>query len=211
MHKLVIRNSSFIIIVLLLLVAACGCHSKKSVYLNAPPKTIPSTHPPEVAPPPEAAPPAVTPPLVELPKTAPIEPAPLPTTISAPSSFDLGERAFRAGDYPEATKFYETFLSSNRESKDRAEALYKLGLSRALATGTSRDMRQAEDAFRRLINEFPESTQRKLAEFILSMLNQIEKLKAEVKDKDDQNKKLGDELNRLKEIDLSRRPARPPE
>jgi tetratricopeptide (TPR) repeat protein len=154
---------------------------------------------------------AVTPPVVEAPKTAPLEPAPLPKTITIPSSFELGEMDFQVGNYKHAAESYETFLSSNRESKDRAQALYHLGWSRILANDASRDLRQAEVHFQRLITEFPDSKFRKQADFILGLLNQIDKLRTDVKERDEKNKKLVEELQKLKEIDLSRKPSRPPE
>jgi tetratricopeptide (TPR) repeat protein len=202
MCKFVIRNSSFVILFALLL--SGGCH-KRSTQLNAsknkPPAKTQTDSPPL----------AVTPPVVEAPKTAPLEPAPLPKTITIPSSFELGEMDFQVGNYKQAAQSYETFLSSNRESKDRAQALFHLGWSRILADDSSRDLRQAEVHFQRLITEFPDSKFRKQADFILGLLNQIDKLRADVKERDEKNKKLLEELQKLKEIDLSRKPSRPPE
>jgi tetratricopeptide (TPR) repeat protein len=197
----VIRYSSFVI--LLTLLTSWGCQ-KKSTHLKTPRGKLPATTQTN------SPPAAVTPPLVEAPKTAPLEPAPLPKTITTPSSFELGEMDFQVGNYKQAAQSYETFLSSNRESKDRAEALFHLGWSRVLADDSSRDLRQAEVHFQRLIAEFPDSRFRKQAEFILGLLNQIDKLRADVKERDDKIKRLGEELQKLKDIDLSRKPSRPP-
>ena len=73
------------------------------------------------------------------------------------------------------------------------------------------DLRQAEEHLRRLITEFPKSQYRKHAEFILGLLDQIEKLKKEVSEKDELIKQLEEERKKLKEIDLTRKPSRPPE
>jgi outer membrane protein assembly factor BamD (BamD/ComL family) len=116
---------------------------------------------------------------------------------------------FQLGNYVQAAKAYEAFLSANPKAKNRDEALFYLGLSRALAGDSSRNMRQAEAAFKRLISEFPTSQYRNQAEFILGFQVQIDKLKSDLKERDDKIKKLSDELQALKEIDLQRHPSRP--
>jgi TolA-binding protein len=118
---------------------------------------------------------------------------------------------FQEGKYRQAALSFEEFLSSNRESKDRAQALFHLGMSRALANDSSRDLRRAEDAFKRLVSEFPDSPYAKQAEFILGLQAQIEKLKSDAKERDDRIKRLSEELQKLKEIDMQRRPSRPAE
>lgn len=198
------RSWSPVIIIVLLLLFPHGCR-KRSAHLNHPSKKIQKETSPEIVPP------AITPSVTDIPKKAPIESAPLPETITTPSSFELAEMEFKIGNYQQAAKSYEEFLSTNRESQDRPTALFHLGLARAFVSKSSEDMRQAEEHLRRLITEFPKTQYRKHAEFILGLLDQIDKLKSEVKEKDEKVKKLSEELKVLKEIDLSRRPSRPPE
>jgi hypothetical protein len=184
------------------LLTSVGCFHKKSAV-------TPPTATPKPAAPVEPAPPAVIPPPVPS-QPAPLESAPLETTISVPSNLELGEMYFQLGNYHQAIKPLE-ISSSNSKAKNRDKALYLLGLSRALASDSSRDLRLSEAAFKKLISEFPHSPFKKQAELILSLQVQIDKLKADAKERDDRIKKLSDELQALKEIDLGRRPSRPPE
>jgi outer membrane protein assembly factor BamD (BamD/ComL family) len=147
--------------------------------------------------------PAIQPSTTEIPKTEP-----LPKPITPTSSFDLGEMSFRSGNYAKAAKYYESFLTAFPKSKDRDLALYHMGLAHALAADSSRDLRQTEAIFKRLISEFPKSPYKSEAEFILGLQSQIEKLKLEMKDRDEKVKRLSEELQKLKDIDLQRRPSK---
>jgi tetratricopeptide (TPR) repeat protein len=204
MVPFVIRNSSCVLAVSLVLLMAWGCRKKSGVPTPAPPQIT-------AAAPANPAPAAVTPSESPLPETALLEPAPLPKTVAAPSSLDLGEMDFQKGNYRQAARSLEAFLSANPNSKDRDQALFHLGLSRTLANDSSRDLRQAEAAFRRLIAEFPDSPYRNQVELILGLQAQIERLKSDVRERDERIKRLGEELQKLKEIDMQRRPSRPPE
>jgi len=186
------------------MLASSGCRRHS-------PAAVPSAVEVAPAPPAESPPPAVTPPVVTAPKPAPAEPAPPPKAVAAPSALDVGELNFQAGNYGQAIRSFEDFLSANPKSKNRDQALFHLGLSHALANDTSRDMRQAEAVLKRLITEFPNSPYKNQAEFILGLQAQIEKLRSDVKDREDKIKRLSEELQKLKEIDLQRRPSHPPE
>jgi outer membrane protein assembly factor BamD (BamD/ComL family) len=115
---------------------------------------------------------------------------------------------FQIGNYAKAIKAFESYLTANPKAKNRDKALYHLGLSRALASGPLKDMRQAEIALKRLISEFPTSQYRNQAEFILGIQAQIERLRQDVKERDERIKQLSEELQALKEIDMQRRPSR---
>ncbi len=189
-----------LLVVSLALLMSLGCRKKSSAVIPTA-EPMPSNNA-------ESAPPAVTPkPIV----TAPLESAPIAKTITAPSLLELGVMNFRLGKYPQAAKALDEFVSGNPQSKDRDQALFFLGLSRALANDSSRDLRQAEAAFKRLIAEYPTSPYKTQVEFILNLQGQIDKLRSDVKERDDKIKKLSEELQVLKEIDLQRRPSRPPE
>jgi len=186
--------------IFLALLVSWGCQ-KKPAAIVATPAPIPAAEP-------AAAPPAVTPPVVPT-MPAPLEPAPLPKTITSPSNLEIGQKNFIVGNYAQAAKAFEEFLRNNPKARERDQALFQLGLSRALAGDSAREMRQAEAAFRQLIAEFPNSPYRNQAEFILGMQVQIDKLRSDVKEREDRIKKLTEELQTLKEIDLQRRPSRP--
>jgi len=194
------RKSSIAIVFVFLLLMLTGCHKKPVVV-------VPPPSPPVAVE--EPAPSAVTPRVPTPPTPAPLESAPIPKTITAPSNLEVGEVNFQAGNYRQAARSFEAFLNSNQKSKSRDQALFYLGLSRVLASDSSRDLHQAEAAFKRLITEFPTSPYKREAEFILGLQAQIERLKSDVKERDDKIKRLSDELQKLKEIDLQRKPSRP--
>ena len=134
--------------------------------------------------------------------------APLAEPDALPESFIAAEQDFEAGQYQQAAESYEKFLYTFPKAPNHDRALFHLGLSLALA-GEDRDMRQTEAAFQKLIAEFPQSSYRRQAEWILSLQTRIRQMQSDLKDRDDRIRQLGDELQKLKSIDLERRPSRP--
>jgi tetratricopeptide (TPR) repeat protein len=199
MYQFFIRHWSFIIVFSIALLSPWGCHKKSPA--NPPPEE------PKTPPPIENTPSAITPRVPTLPKPAPSEPISLPK--APPKELELGEADFQAGKYPKAAMAFESFLSAYPNSEGRDKALFYLGLSRALADNTGRNMRQTDAAFKKLISEFPNSPYKIPSEFILGLQSQIEKLRSDVKEREEKIKKLSEELQKLKEIDLQRRPSRP--
>lgn len=195
MDSFVMRKLSCAVV--LLLIASWGCHKKAPAPVPVPPPVSA----------PKNAPPAITPRVPAAPSAEPLAAEPPPRIITAPNFFDMAELNFREGKYKQAAQSFEAFLSSTPKSADRDRALFHLGMARALAKDSSRDLRQAEAAFRRLIAEFPQSPYRDPAELILGFQDQIEKLRADVRERDERIKRLSDELQKLKEIDMQRRPA----
>ena len=102
-----------------------------------------------------------------------------------------------------------SFIKNNPESEIRDRAFYLLGLSWGLAGNSAQNQRESENAFRQLIAEFPESPYRDQAKYILDLNARINRLRAAVAERDESIEKLSEELNRLKEIDLQRKPTRP--
>jgi hypothetical protein len=186
----------------LLLSASLGCHKKISVPISNPQQT-------SASPPVESAPQAITPTVIPPVKPEPVEPSPAPIAVAAPSSLDMGSTSFRAGDYIKAARSFEDYLKTDSKSENRDIALFYLGLSRALSNNANRNMRRAEDALKRLIVEFPTSQYKGPAEFILGLQAQIENLQSDLKEKELKIKQLSEELQKLKEIDMQRRPSRP--
>jgi|WetSurMetagenome_2_1015567.scaffolds.fasta_scaffold496630_2 hypothetical protein len=182
----------FFLALCLVLVASWGC--RKTAVAPVPNVGPEKPAPEAVTPPPPPKPPA------------PLESAPLSKTITAPSDFELGEKLFQAGNYPRAAKALEDYLNNNPKGKGRDQALFHLGLSRALAGESGRLI---EAPLRKLLTEFPKGQYRDQAEFILGLLTQIDRLRVDVKERDDRIKKLSEELQALKDIDLQRRPKRP--
>lgn len=176
-----------------------GCHKKTAV---APPPA--STPAPVAADKPAPSPPAITPP-----PRAPLESVPVAKTVIAPTNLELAELNFKLGNYSQAAEDSEGYLRVESESKNRDRALFIIGVARALANDSARDLRRSEAALKRLISEHPNSPYKGQAELILELQDQVTKLRSDIRDRDEKIKKLSEELRTLKEIDLQRKPSRP--
>ncbi len=195
--QFVIRHSSIVILFLLLL--SLGCHKKPSPGIPVPEEEAVAASP---------VPAAITPEVPESTEAKPTDPIPPAKTAAEFDSFDLGEADFYAGNYQQAALSLESYLSRNPESEKRDQALFLIALSRGFVGGSSRNRQLSETALKQLISEFPDSPYRKQAEYILDLTTQIEGLKADVEKRNDIIKELSEELKRLKQIDLQRRPRR---
>jgi len=189
------RSHSVIFMLLFVLMASWGC--RKNVVV--PEQQIPPAKKDVVAP--SAITPNLPPPDPEPTET------PIPKETVPPDSFMLGEQNFQKGNYRQAAQLFEKFLKASPKAQNRDQALFYLGLSLALGNGL--DARPAENAFRRLIAEFPRSPYRGQAELIIGLQAQIDRLRSDVKARDDRINRLNDELRKLKSIDIQRRPSRP--
>jgi len=145
----------------------------------------------------------------EKPKPTPEAAEPEPDEI-IPSSFQVGEEKFAGGSYQEAALSYEVFIKENPDHPKCDPANFKLGLSYAFTNNSLQSRRRARRQLGKFISEFPQSPYRRQAEFILGLHRDIDKLRSESLEKDKQLKRLAEELERLKKIDLDKRPARPP-
>jgi len=180
-----------------------GCLKKISAPVSSPKQTAESA-------PAESAPQAITPTEIPSSKSDTVATSPAPKIVAEPSSFDRGEESFKAGDYINAARSFEDHLKTGTISEKRDTALFYLGLSRALSDNSNRNMRRAEEALKRLIAEYPSSPYKAPAEFILELQTQVESLLLDLKEKEAKIKQISEELQKLKEIDLQRRPSRPP-
>jgi len=149
-------------------------------------------------------------------RPAKVEPPAKPEPSPAPISFEPCEASFVARKYTDATKCFDDYLKKNPKSSKRDFVLFRLGVSYALiANSPGGNMLKAEDLMRKseyflklLVQDFPASPYRGPADLILSLQSQVKSLKADLAEKETKLKQLGDELQKLKEIDLQRRPSR---
>jgi tetratricopeptide (TPR) repeat protein len=162
-------------------------------------------------PPVQASVPLVLPPPGPTPEP---QPAPIPDTLpNLPSTggyFDLGDKYFQVGDYPRAAKAYETYLRSSVSLTYQDQALFRLALTRFLPESPVKDVPQALNLFRLLVKSFPQSPFRPQAEMILGMQAEIERMRLDVGKRDERIQDLTRELERLKQIDMQRRPPGSP-
>lgn len=184
--------------VLLVLAAAMSwaCHEKITVL---PPPRTPDASSPEAG----SGSPA------ELPKPSDTSPAVPKKSMPPLSRLDMGEIHFRQGNYLQAIQDYEAYLKSGPQAESRDRALYKIGLSHALTDKSDRDLPGTVMVLKQLISEFPESAYRSRAELILSLIARVEELRSDVRRRNSRINRLQEELKRLKEIDMKRRPTRP--
>jgi TolA-binding protein len=203
---MITRRTVGVIIFLCLLLGGCNKRPQKIVVQPAPPP------PGKVVSPPAPSPP---------------KPAPVPVR----SSLDVGEESFEAGRYADAAVSYESYLAGRPDAQDRDKAVFKLGLAYALVDQSPEGISKAQDQFRTLVRLFPKSRYRSEAEYILSLQTGIEKAQADLrkrsanargkderirdmneklKERDEKIRQLTQELDRMKKIDLERRPSRQP-
>ncbi len=160
--------------------------------------------------PPAPQPAPATPPPVPVPITWPELPLP-PSRLPAPpeppipKDFRDGETYFQNGKYPDAARCYEKYIREDPTTQYKDAAMFKLGVIYSLACSSGDCRSRSQEQFKRLVSRFPQSPYSAEARFILSLLVDIEKMKDEAKSRDEKVKKLTDELEKLKSIDLRRR------
>ncbi len=170
--------------------------------------------------PPPAPPPVPVspPPSVPVPSTWSELPLP-PTVLSAPpepllpKDYRDGENSFQAGKYADAIHFFEKYLVGDPVTQYRDVVMFKLGMAQTLVCNSAecraRSLQKSQEQFKRLVTLFPRSPYSTEARFILSLQTDIEKMRSEARLQDEKIKKLTDELERLKKIDLERQTTRP--
>jgi TolA-binding protein len=182
-----------------LLMVLFGCHKKVAVQpaLPAPPAS-PTKAAPEF--PPIATPP---PPSLPSPKPPPAPP-PSPTVF-----FSDGEREFSDGNYLEAAQSYQKYLDLSSIDLNRDRALFRLAMSYALSSTSSLAFQLAQTHFENLVARYPSSPYAAEAKFVVGLMEETLKLRADSREKDERIKRLASELDRLKKIDMERRSPRP--
>jgi len=133
---------------------------------------------------------------------------PAPPEPPIPKNFRDGEASFMSGNYPEAIRGYEKFIREDPITLYKDVAMFRLAMSQAFVCQAPECRVKSMDDFKRLVAKYPKSPYSAEARLILSMQAEIERVKSDVKSRDDRIKKLTDELERLKKIDLERRPPR---
>jgi TolA-binding protein len=181
------------------LMLLCGCHKKTAVHpvLPAPPSS-PAKSAPEF-------PPITAPPPPSLPS-----PTPPPAASPTPTAFfSDAERDFSAGNYLEAAQSYQKYLDLSSLDMNRDRALFRLAMSYALSSTSSLAFQLAQTHFENLIARFPASPYSAEAKFVVGLMQEALRLRADSKEKDEKIKRLANELDQLKKIDMERRPPRP--
>lgn len=141
-------------------------------------------------------------------KSPPLVATPAPP--SPPDYFQQGEEYFASGKYAEAARAYDNFLRNNPPAENQDRALFRLAIAYAIPGSPIHNWQRALVLFKRVLSLFPKSPLALQADFILGLQAEVDKLRADVREREDRIKQLTTELEKLKKIDLQRRPTRPP-
>jgi outer membrane protein assembly factor BamD (BamD/ComL family) len=141
-------------------------------------------------------------------KTVAAAPPPPPP---APNYFEIGEKDFESAEYASAARAYETYLRGDAYGDQRDLALFHLPGSAV------HDAAHATRLLQQLVTAYPQSVYRPQADLLLRLQTEVDHLRADSNKQNDRIKeltkeveKLNRELEKLREIDLQRRPSRVP-
>ena len=132
-----------------------------------------------------------------------------PPAPSPPDEFQLAERQFDAGNYAAAAASYAQCLQRNPPPEKREMALFRLALAYALPGTGIQQWTQAISHFRQLLAVAPQSSVKTQVQVIVALHEELELMRIQDRAKDLQIKTLSSELDKLKKIDLQKRPSRP--
>jgi len=191
-----------------LLAFLCGCHGKAAIHPAPPAPENAGQVPTQVPTPARSAP--EFPPVKTPPPPSPPSPTPPPAPTPSPTAyFSDGERDFSAGKYLEAAESYQKYLDLASADTNKDKALFRLAMSYALSSTSSLAVQLAQTHFENLIARFPASPYAIEAKFVVGLMQEVQKLRADSRDKDERIKRLATELDQLKKIDMERRTPRP--
>jgi hypothetical protein len=192
-----------ILMILALTLWVGACHKNAARPAIKPPASQPTV---PVAPPPVPVPSAWP----ELP--LPPSRLPAPPEPPLPKSFRDGETSFLAGNYADAIRLYDKYIREDPITQYKDAAMFRLGIAYTLSCTSpecrARSLERSQEQFKRLVALFPKSPYSVDARFILSLQADVDKLGLDAKSREEKIKKLTDELDQLKKIDLQRQPSR---
>jgi hypothetical protein len=192
------KTKSLIIFALGLFLFSGAC--RKNTVLPVPN----APQPKQPAPPPE--------PTIPVPETWPELPLP-PSKLPAPpealidKNFLDAEANFTSGKYAEAIPLYDRHIQKDLTTQYKDLAMFRLGISYALACSAPECRARAVAQLKRLVTLFPKSPYSSEARVILGMQSDIEKMRADAKAQEENIKRLNDELERLTKTALEHKPA----
>ncbi len=133
----------------------------------------------------------------------------LPRPPPPPDYFQIAEQYFDSGDYANAVRAYNTFLQQNAAAPNRDRVLFRMALAYSFPESPIRSTPRATQLLQQ-ISRLPDSRYKAEARLLLRLQEGADKLRADVTKKDERIRELTEELEKLKKIDMERRPSRPP-
>jgi hypothetical protein len=175
------------------IMVASGCHKRPRAPVVAPPAPVPnltvshSTVPKIPVPEPTPLPPVATP-----------APTPPDVVVPPPNPLEQADKAFDAGNYPEAARGYEAYLQREPSGDLRDHALFHLALSCAMPSNPNPDWTKMAAVLKQLVDQYPGSPFKPAAAVILAINADNQKRELRIR-------QLSTELDKLKQIDAERR------
>jgi hypothetical protein len=148
----------------------------------------------------------------------PVRPEPIPARIDntipspapGPDYAKIGDQFFEAHNYPKAAEAYTVYLHDHASGANADHALFRLAMTHLLPDSPLHDVPRATGLLQQVITRFPDSPFRPQSEYLLSLQGEIDRLHSDLSKRDDRIRELTQELERLKQIDMQRRPQRAP-
>jgi hypothetical protein len=127
----------------------------------------------------------------------PVAVGPPPSPTPPPTGLEAAENQFYAGEYASATQAYEAYLAENAEVPQRDQALFHLALCYALAGKDEENFTKAQSLLRTLFTQFAHSQYRPEAEYILSLQADIDRMRVDIRERDDRIREQDDALPQI--------------
>lgn len=127
-----------------------------------------------------------------------------------PTPLQIADGYFESGDYPNAIKSFNHYLQGQAGAPDADRALFRLALAYGVADGATQDLPKGMQLLQQLVKQYPASPFKPPAILLLRLQDDVTRLKADMTKRDEKVKELAKELEKLKQIDMGRRPTRVP-
>jgi len=131
-----------------------------------------------------------------------------PVAPPPPNYFEIGERAFEAGDYPRALEAYNAYLRERADGPDSDRVLFRLAMVYALPESPARNTARSVELLEELVREHPDSLFRSPAEVLLHQQielaaerSEVERLRSDLGRQETQIQGLTQDLDRIRQAD----------
>ena len=134
-----------------------------------------------------------------------------PVAQPPPNYFEVGERAFDAGDYAQAIEAYNAYVHATPLGPNADRVLFRLALAYALPESPARDATRSTELLQQLMRDYPHSVFRSPAEFLLrqqselaAQQSEVQKLRADLGQREAQIQEMNQQLDRVRQVELQR-------
>ncbi len=114
----------------------------------------------------------------------------------APSSFEIAEKNYLAGNYTAAIQAYEQSLQQN-DPHNRQQALFRLAVSHALRNASPDDLAKSKSLFDLLVREYPSTPLADQAKLLSSSVQLVRELDASRRQNEEQLQRLSGQVTEI--------------